>query len=123
MNVLLMLSAILGLTSVMLAAYIDHAGLPEEVLQSAVTAVRYQQFYAFMITLLALVVPLYQSARALIWLKSAAWVFFVGIFLFSFSIYAATLLQIRPLVYGAPIGGMILMIGWINLLLAAIRFI
>ncbi|NLJ52321.1 MAG: DUF423 domain-containing protein, partial [Alcaligenaceae bacterium] len=51
----------------------------------------------------------------------AAWAFVIGILLFSGSLYAIVLLGVKNLGFITPIGGVFFLIGWVLLVLAAIR--
>lgn len=115
MNKILLSGAILGLFSVLMAAYIDHSLsfiLVGKSLHSVRVAVRYHQIYAIVITIIGLILPLQKNQRMKSWLILSAYLFIIGILLFSFSIYFAMMTGIMGLLHFAPIGGVILMIGW-----------
>jgi uncharacterized membrane protein YgdD (TMEM256/DUF423 family) len=115
MNKILLSGAILGLLSLMMAAYVDHSlslTLIGKARHSIVVAVRYHQLYSIMITIIGLIIPLQANQRMKSWLIRSAYVFIVGILLFSFSIYLASIMGILGLLHFTPIGGVILMLGW-----------
>lgn len=119
MNIVLLLGSLLGLTSVMMAAFVDHSLglLVTPVTHTALlTAVRYHQTYSVIICLLGLFLPMQNNPRLKSWLMRTALIFIVGIVLFSLSIYCAALTNIAGLTYLVPIGGITLMIGWLSLL-------
>lgn len=123
MNKILLLGAILGLLSVLMAAYVDHSlslTLAGKVHHSISVAVRYHQLYAIVITIIGLIVPLQANQRIKTWLIRSAYVFIVGILLFSFSIYFASITGVLGLLHFTPIGGLILMLGWVSLLRTAL---
>lgn len=115
MNKILLSEAILGLLSVLMAAYIDHslsfklAGKP---LNSVLVAVRYHQLYAIVVTLIGLILPLQANQRLKSWLIKSAYFFITGILLFSFSIYISSMTGMVGLLHLTPIGGVIFIIGW-----------
>jgi uncharacterized membrane protein YgdD (TMEM256/DUF423 family) len=82
------------------------------------TAVRYQLFHA-----LALLIVAALSARSDFACGSAAWLFVIGIALFSGSLYAMTFLGEgwRKLGMVTPLGGLALIAGWLALAVAAAR--
>lgn len=122
MNKILLIGAILGLLSVMMAAYIDHSlalNLDGKSLQSLLTAVRYHQLYAIVISVIGLVLPLQGSSRNELWLAMSAYLFIAGILLFCGSIYLSIAASITGIIYLIPMGGIMLMIGWGCLVCAA----
>lgn len=118
MNIILLLGVLYGLSSVMMAAYIDHGlalRVTGHVLNSLLTALRYHQLYAVLMTVIGLVLMCPLSERASYWLRVSASVFAIGLFLFSFSIYMSVMLGVN-LYFITPIGGMVLMLAWLSLL-------
>jgi len=123
MNKILLSGAILGLLSVLMAAYIDHSlsfTLVGKLRHSILVAVRYHQLYAIVITIIGLIIPLQTNQRMKSWLVRSAYVFTVGILLFSFSIYLASITGVWGLLYITPIGDVILILGWASLLRTAL---
>jgi len=123
MNILLFIGGILGLLSVMMAAYIDHAliaYLTEKSLNSMLTAVRYHQFYSIIICILGLALPLQTNSRIKSWLSRTAYLFLIGLILFSFSIYISSLFNVVGIIYLTPVGGIVLMVGWLSLIRTAL---
>jgi uncharacterized membrane protein YgdD (TMEM256/DUF423 family) len=53
--------------------------------------------------------------------QSAAMLFFIGILLFSGSLYGLALTQIRVIGFITPLGGLALVAGWVVLALAALK--
>jgi uncharacterized membrane protein YgdD (TMEM256/DUF423 family) len=120
-NVNLLAGAVLGLTSVMLAAYADHswvAQLPASSLKSVLTAIKYQQYYALLIVALGITAV---NGRRQTWLTAAAGIFMLGILLFCSGIYGSILLGLPGIIYLTPFGGMTLMAGWAALMGAAFQ--
>ncbi len=123
MNKILLSGAILGLLSVTMAAYVDHSlslTLAGNARHSISVAVRYHQLYAIVITIIGLIIPLQANQRTKSWLIRAAYVFITGILLFSFSIYCVSITGISGLLNFTPVGGVILMLGWVFLIRIAL---
>ena len=115
MKIILLLGALLGLSSVMMAAYVDHSlglFLTGKTLSGLLTAVRYHQLYAVVVSIIGLCISQQIHNRSKLWLTRAAWIFFIGILLFSFSIYLSVMLSAAWVIYFTPIGGVLLMVGW-----------
>lgn len=115
MNITLLIGAFLGLTSVMMAAYVDHSlnlHLNSQVLGSVLTAVRYHQLYAIVICAIGFSIPLQSNQRIKSWLMRSAYIFAAGAILFSAGIYFATILSMAGIIYLTPVGGVLLMAGW-----------
>ncbi|MFW5816524.1 MAG: DUF423 domain-containing protein [Wenzhouxiangella sp.] len=116
MNPVLLLGALLGLLSVIIGASAEHLiqqRVDDEVWRWVMTAVRYHQVGAVVVT--ALGVGLAAGARPARRLTLAAGFLVAGTALFSFSIYAAALTGIDELTYVTPLGGVTLMFGWLLL--------
>jgi len=75
------------------------------------TAATYQMYHTLLIAILAVYYQ-YNSLRAV---RQSAWVFSIGIVLFSGSLYLYTLTKIHTLVFVTPVGGMLLILGWLSL--------
>jgi uncharacterized membrane protein YgdD (TMEM256/DUF423 family) len=76
------------------------------------TAVQYQIWHALALLALAL-----SPIRA----RAAGWLFAAGILLFSGSLYLMALTGIRALGMVTPVGGLLLILGWAALGLAALK--
>jgi uncharacterized membrane protein YgdD (TMEM256/DUF423 family) len=116
----LFLAAVNGFVAVAAGAFGAH-GLKTRVSPEMVaifeTGARYQMYHA-----LALLATAWVAAQAPSWLASGAgWCFFIGILIFSGSLYALTLSGQRWLGAITPIGGTAFLIGWIFLAAAALR--
>lgn len=110
MNKLLLCGAALGLVSVIMGALGDHAfDLTPKNAESLDTGIRYNMIYAVLIVALAL-------APADKKLRIAGYIFALGTAVFSFSIYASLILGIEQLTYITPLGGVIVMSGWVVLI-------
>ncbi len=122
MNPVLIAGAILGFLSVAVGASAEHLlqqRVDDEVWRWVMTAVRYHQVGALVITALGL--ALAADVRPARWIAMAAYFLLGGTLLFSFSIYAAALTGIHALTYVTPLGGVSLMFGWLVLIWAGFR--
>lgn len=122
MNLILLLSSLLGLTSVAMAAYIDHAltlTVSAKMLGSLQTALRYHQLYSPLTFVIGLICPLQHNKKIRAWLVFSAYLFLVGVICFSFSIYIAAITNTKTILFAAPIGGTLLMLGWCGLIRTA----
>ena len=117
------ISAVLGFSSVLVGAFGAHMAaqvLTESLYKTLQVAIDYHQFYSLVLLVLSLfnsqfkvgfVIPSYV-------LKSVI----VGVLLFSGSLYAYVLTGVKALTFVTPVGGMVLMIMWGVLGLAAFRY-
>jgi len=111
------IAALFGVTGVILGAFGAHAlraRLEPAQLTSWTTGVHYQLFHA--VALLTLALWTESSGRSL---GPTPWLFALGILLFSGSIYALVLTPWRWLGPVTPIGGLLLIAGWLSLLWTA----
>lgn len=116
----LSLAAVYGLTGVLLGAFGAHAlraRLSPDLLAVWKTAVEYQFYHAFALALVGL---LLRSAadRAL---DVSGLCFAAGVVVFSGSLYALALSNVRVLGAITPIGGLLFIAGWSVLLYALTR--
>lgn len=110
--------ALFGLVGVAAGAFGAHAlkaTLAPDLLTVFETAVRYQLVHA----LALLVCGVAFSGGAPRVLRAAGWLFVAGITLFSGSLYGLTLTGMRWLGAITPVGGVLLLTGWLCLALAA----
>lgn len=122
MSLFLAIAAILGGLSVAGGAFASHAlqaQLSERAIAVFNTGIRYQMYHA--LALLAVALLLGNAKAAIPWLTAAGWLFFVGIMLFSGSLYLISLAGIKALNPAAPVGGVALIAGWTCLAIAAFR--
>ena len=120
LRVLLLLAALFGFTGVGLGAFAAHGlkgQLSAEYLAVFQTGVHYQMLHALALLALA---ALWQRLGGRL-LTAAGVCFCVGILLFSGSLYALTLTGISALGMITPVGGLMFLVGWFCLGLAAWR--
>lgn len=117
-NIILLLGALLGLSAVGFGAYLDHAlaMVDPKILASLKTAVRYQQLHAVIIAAIGMT---YHTQAKPFLFKLSAVTFILGAILFSFTIYAARIYGMTPLLRFTPAGGFLLMLAWFFLSCAA----
>ncbi|MGI9345160.1 MAG: DUF423 domain-containing protein [Gammaproteobacteria bacterium] len=118
---ILVLGALLGLTSVILGAYLGHgSSLPEQDLSAVMTALRYHQLHAVMISVVGLALLGNNQLAKNLWLKWSGLLFVIGTVLFSFSIYLSVSLSWPALRTVTPFGGVSLIAAWGCLLIAGL---
>ncbi|RSK44264.1 DUF423 domain-containing protein [Hymenobacter perfusus] len=119
-RLIIQLAALLGALSVGIGAFAAH-GLRKMLeatgrFETFETAVRYQFFHTLALLAVGILWYLKPELRSL---GTAAWLWLGGILVFSGSLYVLCLTGITKLGAVTPIGGVLLIAGWIVLLLAA----
>jgi uncharacterized membrane protein YgdD (TMEM256/DUF423 family) len=117
----LLLGSINGLVAVALGAFGAHvlkARLSTDMLSVFQTGVQYQMYHALALILVAILSNQFSNSGAVHW---SGWLFFVGILLFSGSLYALSLSGVKVLGAITPLGGVAFLAGWIMLALAAFK--
>jgi uncharacterized membrane protein YgdD (TMEM256/DUF423 family) len=120
-QIFLSIGAILGGLSVAGGAFASHAlrdKISERSLEIFETAARYQMYHALALLLVALLLSIYQQSPPPTLLASG-WLFIIGITLFSGSLYALSLTNVKILGAIAPLGGAAFIAGWGALAFAA----
>jgi uncharacterized membrane protein YgdD (TMEM256/DUF423 family) len=113
--------AINGLLTVTLGAFAAHVldgVLTAQRIETFDTAVQYHLFHTLALFGLVCVDDTVLATR---WIKYAAGFFILGIIVFCGSLYLFAATSISILAMITPLGGLAFMIGWIMLLLSAIR--
>jgi uncharacterized membrane protein YgdD (TMEM256/DUF423 family) len=108
---------LLGFLAIMGGAFGSHVlkqRLPTESLNIFEIATRYQMYHALALIILAISVHIWPS-NLLIW---AGWCFIVGTVIFSGSLYLLVFSAVKKWGAVTPIGGVILLMGWLLSLLA-----
>ncbi|MBD2448687.1 DUF423 domain-containing protein [Nostoc sp. FACHB-152] len=114
------LAAVLGGLSVAAGAFASHAlrdKISERSLEIFETGARYQMYHALALLLVALLISRVASPPAT--LIASAWLFIIGIAIFSGSLYALSLTGVKYLGAITPLGGVGLIAGWAALAVAA----
>jgi len=118
---ILLLASVLGAFTVMIGAFGAHALAPMLQANNRTatfeTAVKYQMYHT--LVLLAIGLLLFKVEQPA--LQLAAWCFFLGILVFSGSLYTLCLTGITWLGAITPIGGTLLIVGWGALFYAVLK--
>jgi uncharacterized membrane protein YgdD (TMEM256/DUF423 family) len=119
-RVLFGVGAILGFLGVAAGAFGAHAireRVSPERLDNWKTAADYQLWHALAAIAAAVIAVRWESGAAAV----AGWCFIAGVLLLSGSLYALALTDRRKLGAITPIGGVLFLLGWALLVIAAIR--
>ena len=119
-KIFLTLASIFGALSVAFGAFASHAlqnKLTPKALAIWETGTKYQMYHALALILVALLMTSLETAS--ITLNIAGFAFIAGIALFSGSLYALSLSNIKWLGAITPLGGVAFLIGWSCLAIAA----
>lgn len=112
-------AALLGFTGVALGAFGAHGlqgHVDERMLEAWKTGVSYQLFHTPVILMLACL-PCFQGKAPA---RVAGWCLIAGVVLFSGSLYLLVALDMPRLGMITPIGGSLLLLGWLALGIAAV---
>jgi len=116
-------AALFGGLSVAGGAFASHAlknQLTDRALGIFETGARYQMYHALALLLVALILS--RTQESLTFFAVAGWAFIAGTIVFSGSLYALSLTDIKWLGAITPLGGVALIIGWGCLAVAALSF-
>ena len=122
-KVFISLAAIFGGSSVAAGAFASHAlkeKLSERALEIFEVGARYQMYHALALLLVAILLG--QSQTPTTSLIASGWLFIIGILIFSGSLYALSLSDIKILGAITPLGGVAFIAGWGALLIAAFSY-
>ena len=122
-KIFLAIASIFGGLSVGAGAFASHAlkdKLSERALEIFETAARYQMYHALALLLVALLINQTESSQPS--LVIAGWAFIIGIVVFSGSLYALSLTDIKVLGAITPLGGLAYIIGWVTLAYSSLNF-
>ena len=115
------IGAILVMLSVMIGAFGAHMLKPiigEDKISVYETGVQYHMIHALGIILIGVIAKLFGETKLLVW---SARLLFVGIILFSGSLYALSISGLGPLGAITPLGGVSFIAGWICLSVTALK--
>ncbi len=122
MNTFLTLGALFGLLAVIIGAFGAH-GLENTLTEHAIsrykTGVEYQFYHVMALMILGIIVSQLSATPSLIHYSGIA--FTIGILLFSGSLYLYALTGITKFGMITPIGGLAFIVGWVCLLIYAIK--
>ena len=122
-RIFLAIASILGGLSIIAGAFASHAlreKLSERALEIFETAARYQMYHALALLLVALLISQTEFSHSS--LVIAGWAFIIGVTIFSGSLYALSLTDIKVLGAITPLGGLAFIIGWGALAYAPLNF-
>jgi uncharacterized membrane protein YgdD (TMEM256/DUF423 family) len=120
-HIFLICAALSGFLAVGLGAFAAHglkARLAPEMLAAFQTGVHYQMYHALALIGISVLLKLYGSNP---WLHASGWLLITGSLLFSGSLYGLALGGPRLLGPITPLGGLCFLLGWLTLLIAAMR--
>ncbi len=118
-SLFLFLGAFSALVAVAMGAFGAHGlknVLNVEMMAVYKTAVTYQMWHALGLGLIAVIRWQFENSKLLYW---AGWLMFIGILLFSGSLYLLTLLNIKWLGMITPIGGVAFLVSWLLVIVFA----
>ncbi|CAG9620073.1 DUF423 domain-containing protein [Sutcliffiella rhizosphaerae] len=121
MNVFIILAAINAFLAVAFGAFGSHGlegKVSERMIEIWKTGVTYQMFHTGGLFIVALLMDRFSSTGLL---TTAGWAFFIGIIFFSGSLYILTLSGVKILGAITPIGGVAFLIGWVLIIIAAVK--
>lgn len=117
------IAAIMAGLSVASGAFASHAlkaRLSQRALEIFETGSKYQMYHALALLIVGLLLSCSDEASTL--LNTASWAFIIGIVLFSGSLYALSLSNIKWLGAITPLGGVAFLVGWGCLAITAWSF-
>ncbi|MVP00784.1 DUF423 domain-containing protein [Paenibacillus lutrae] len=120
MRLFLMLGSINAFLSVALGAFGAHIleeRISADMLEVYQTGIQYHMMHALGLIVVALLADRLPKSSGLV--KIAGWAIFIGIILFSGSLYVLSLTGIKILGAVTPLGGVAFLIGWTMLAVAA----
>ncbi|WP_026678816.1 DUF423 domain-containing protein [Fictibacillus gelatini] len=121
MKVFLIIGAINAALAVALGAFGAHGlegKLSEKMLEVYKTGVQYHMYHALGILAVALIASKLTNSSLVNW---SGWLLFIGIILFSGSLYVLSMTGISKLGIITPFGGLAFIIGWILLVVGAVK--
>lgn len=124
-EIILIFGGVYGGLAVIFGAFGAHAlksRFNEDQLKSFETGVKYQMYHALLLIIMGISFPFLETSQQIM-----GWCLIIGVFLFSFSIYGLTLSaangkKLRFLGPVTPLGGLLLVIGWILFTVNAARY-
>ncbi|GGB35024.1 DUF423 domain-containing protein [Virgibacillus dakarensis] len=122
MKLFLVLGVINGFLAVALGAFGAHGlegRISEKALGTWEKAVNYQMFHTMALLVTGLVINKIQTGGVM-W---AGWLFFIGIVLFSGSLYIYSTTGIKTFAMITPLGGVAFLLGWVLLGYAVVKYL
>jgi uncharacterized membrane protein YgdD (TMEM256/DUF423 family) len=122
MKTFIIIGAINAFLAVALGAFGAHGlegKIPEKYLEVWKTGVTYQMFHALGLIAIGIIARNIQGSSLMSW---SGWLMFIGIILFSGSLYVLSVTRISVLGAITPIGGVAFLVSWVFLTVAAIKY-
>lgn len=121
MKTFVFLGALNAFLAVALGAFGAHGlegKIPDRYFEIWKTAVQYQMFHTLGLLVVGLLLGKFPQAGLI---SAAGWMMFIGIILFSGSLYVLSVTQIKPLGAITPFGGVAFLIAWVLIGYAAMK--
>ncbi|MFC0525177.1 DUF423 domain-containing protein [Pontibacillus salicampi] len=122
MKLFLLLAIINGFVAVALGAFGAH-GLEGKISEKAIKtwekAVNYQMFHTMALFVVGLLMSKVTGGN----FAGAGWAFFIGILLFSGSLYIYSVSGIKTFAVITPLGGVSFLVGWVLLGYAVVKYL
>jgi len=123
MKIFLILGAVNAMLAVALGAFGAHGlegKITDKYLEVWKTGVTYQMFHAIGLFIVAFLASRFPQSSLI---NASGWAMFIGIILFSGSLYVLSTSGIKVLGAITPFGGVAFIIGWILLVIAAAKLL
>jgi len=117
----LLLGSANAMLAVILGAFGAHAlktRLDVSMLSVYQTGVQYHFYHSLGLILIGIIA---MNIPVTIWIKNSGWMMLFGILLFSGSLYALSILNIRWLGMITPLGGLLFILAWLSLFIAIFK--
>ena len=117
----LLLGSVNAVFAVIIGAFGAHAlkaRLDESLMKIYQTGVEYHFYHSLGLILIGIIA---MNISANIWLKTSGWMMFIGIILFSGSLYSLSIFNLRWLGIITPFGGMLFVLAWLSLCIAIFK--
>lgn len=123
MKLFVILGAVHAFLAVALGAFGAHGlegKLTEKYMENWKTATNYQMFHAIGLLIIGILAGKLPMSTLI---STSGWLFFIGIILFSGSLYVLSLTKISLLGAITPFGGLAFLIGWVLVIIAAVKYL
>jgi uncharacterized membrane protein YgdD (TMEM256/DUF423 family) len=121
MKVFLVLGCLFAFLSIAIGAFGAHGlegKISDHSLQIYKTGVQYQMFQTAGIFLVALLLDKFGSSTTLTW---AGWLMVIGVVLFSGSLYALSVTNVKIIGAITPIGGVLFLVSWVLVAISVLK--
>lgn len=122
MKLFIILGAVNAFIAVALGAFGAHGlegKIPDKYLETWNTAVQYQMFHAAGLLIIGLLAGKVSSPL----INWSGWLMFIGIIIFSGSLFVLSVTQIKVLGAITPIGGVSFLAAWVLMIIAAYKYL